>query len=147
VFLRAAVALTAVALVAACGSSPAGNGTAVSTATTTTPVVSSVPSTTVNVSVTVTASDNGRVFAVAPGQVVAVSLSTGELWTEPMPSDPTVLRRHDGAVNPTTGAATATFSAAAPGSTRVTSSRRCRPVPGKLCAMYVALWSVTITVS
>jgi hypothetical protein len=150
VFVHVAVAITAMAVVAACGSGRAGVSSAVPPVTTSSPVVSSVPQGTTptgGVSVTVTASDNGRVYSVKTGQVVAVSLSSGEQWTDPIPSDPAVLHRIDGAVDRVTGNATAMFSAATDGSTLIKSSHRCLPAPGRTCPMYVALWSVTISVS
>jgi hypothetical protein len=151
VFKRFVVAFSAITIAAACGSAPARGGSAGPPPTTASPVVRSVPpgttTTTAGASLTVTASDNGHVYAVKTGQVVSVSLSSGELWTAPMPSDPTVLHLIDGTVSTTTGDATATFSATTTGSSIIKSSRRCLPVPGRLCALYIALWSVTITVS
>jgi hypothetical protein len=149
---------TSIVAFAGCGSSANHDSTA-SPPTARVPVAGSVttsvlPNTTVLVpgttdleSVILTASDNGHTFVVAPGQTVIVILSTGELWEVPRSSDSSVLRRSTGDVDAATGNATANFVASAPGSARITSAHRCRPVVGRDCPMYVALWSVTVSVS
>jgi len=94
----------------------------------------------------ITAADGGQTLSEPVGGTVSVDLSTGELWSEPA-SDSPVLVRTSGEVNSSTGDATATFSAASPGAAKISSTHRCLPQPGKACAMYIALWSVTINVT
>jgi hypothetical protein len=94
----------------------------------------------------ITAADGGQTLSEPVGGTVSVDLSTGELWAEPA-SDSPVLVRTSGDVNSSTGDATATFSAASPGAAKISSTHRCLPQPGKACAMYIALWSVTINVT
>jgi hypothetical protein len=96
--------------------------------------------------VVVTAAANGSTVGVRLGQQVVVTLSSGERWAEPVSGDDAVLHRLSGSADAATGSATATFSAVAAGTAKVTSSRRCLPKPGQVCAQYVALWSVTVVV-
>ena len=150
---------TAIVAFAGCGSSARHDGTGTpttahvpgaSSVTTITHLPSTtdlVPRTTALATVTVTASDNGHTFVVTPGQTVSLILSTGELWGEPLSSDTSVLRRTTGEVDTMTGSATASFVAVARGSARVNSTRRCRPVVGRDCPLFIALWSVTVSVS
>jgi hypothetical protein len=104
------------------------------------------PSTT-SPGVTVTAAAGARSLTVAAGQVLTVTLATGDLWAEPVSSKPDVLRRITGRVDRATGDATGRFTAAAPGSARISSSHRCLPVAGQVCGQYIALWYVTVTVT
>jgi hypothetical protein len=157
--LRGFCLATAIAAFAGCGSSanqggPAAPSTADVPVSGSIPTSTGFPNTTVLIpgttglaSVTVIASDNGQTFVVAPGQTVRVILSTGELWEEPLSPDSSILRRTTGAVDAATGSATGYFVAAARGSARVRSTHRCLPVVGRTCPMYVAEWSVTVSVS
>jgi hypothetical protein len=90
---------------------------------------------------------NGTTIRLVRGQQVDVTLSSGELWSDPVSTVDAVLHRVSAAVDATTGDATATFSAVATGTARVTSEHRCLPKPGQACAQYIALWSVTVTVT
>jgi hypothetical protein len=107
------------------------------------------PTTTVAAPATlhITQADNGRTLSVPLGGTVTVTLASGELWSQPVSSDSAVLRRTSGSVNASTGDATATFSAGARGAAKITSDHRCLPQPGAACAMYIALWSVSVTVT
>jgi hypothetical protein len=93
------------------------------------------------------AADNDQTVSVPPGGTVTVDLSSGELWSEPASSDSAVLNRTSGGVDASTGDATATFSAVGKGVAKITATHRCLPRPGMACAMYVALWSATVTVT
>ena len=119
---RATVAAVVVAAVAACSSAPH-------------PVAARAG-----------AADGGRTIHLRAGQVLEVTLHTGEKWSVPTSSDPYVLAADSAGSDPTTGDATATFTAVGPGSATVASDRRCLPRPGRVCAMYIAAWSITVTV-
>jgi hypothetical protein len=110
-------------------------------ATTAAPTTSAAPAT-----VHITQADSGHAFTVPVGGTVVVTLASGELWAEPVSSSPALTRVTAG-VNTSTGNADATFSAVSKGVAKISSDHRCLPRPGQACAMYIALWSVTVTVT
>jgi len=120
---RATVAVVVLAAVAACSSAPHAVA-----------------------AVRAGAADGGRTIHLRPGQVLEVTLHTGEKWSVPTSSDPSVLAADSAGSDPTIGDATATFTAVGPGSATVASNRRCLLRPGRVCAMYIAGWSLTVTV-
>jgi len=134
VVLAAALALTA------CGSVSAGTG--------------SPPSPTTNpgglhFDVTVTEKDRAATLRVGQTLEVALHANTGmDNWTQVRSSDQAVLVP---TVNPAAtamrGVTLAAFKAMAPGEAEITAYASPSCSPGQACPMYVAVWSVKVTVT
>jgi hypothetical protein len=99
--------------------------------------------------VVVTEADTMRSVTLRRGDTLTVILHGG--WSTPRSSDPTVLR-DPAAIHaspaPSPGATTTvTFAAASAGSAAVSSTRAPHCPPGTMCAMYVQIYRLDVTVT
>jgi hypothetical protein len=119
-----------------------GSSTTIRPGTTTTPTSNGAD-------VVVTQADNGKTVSLQRGQRLRVSLSeSGWDYSEPATDNATVLPRVDSHADPSTGAATGTFTGAAAGQAHVSSSKDapCRKSTPP-CMVPSYLFEVTVNVA
>jgi len=99
----------------------------------------------------VTATDTDHVVTLRVGQTLAVVLHAANGlhdWTHPTSSDQSVLLPIvDSAATAARGVTLAAFAAKAPGQAEVTSTASPLCSPGQACPMYIALYSLRVTVT
>ena len=99
----------------------------------------------------VVATNSDHAVTMHVGQTLEVVLRAGQgmnNWTHPRSSDPSVLQPIvDPAATAATGVSLAAFQALAAGQVDVTSNGSPKCSPGQACPMYVAVYSLQVTVT